>query len=209
MNNVLLDPLPETWTNAAGETFQLDTDFRIGIQICLLQQDSELTAYDKTLLIRDLLFTDDAPTDAADIDRCLQFFMNGWNHDKPSGKKEKHRLQDFDVDQWRIYAAFRSQYQINLTTEEMHWWEFMGLLSALSECAYTRVIDIRQKDIKPKMDKDSRKALQEAKAVYTLDPVLTHDEQALMDHMDDLLGQTAAERKRIEDFERYGINNGS
>ena len=68
------------------------------------------------------------------------------------------------------------------------------------------MIDIRQKDIKPKMDKDSRKALQEAKAVYTLDPVLTHEEQSLMDHMDDLLGQTAAERKRIEDFERYGNN---
>ena len=113
---------------------------------------------------------------------------------------------DFDVDQWRIYAAFLQQYRIDLSDEDlrMHWWKFMGLLSALNECSYTRVVEIRRKEIKPKMDKDAKKALREAKTVYALEKQLTYEEREFASDMDDLLGVSSSERKRIEDFEKYG-----
>ena len=75
---------------------------------------------------------------------------------------------DFDIDQWRIYAAFRNQYHIDLNTEQMHWFVFMGLLSNLDECAFTRVIDVRTKKINPKDSKEVKKAIAEAKEVYRL-----------------------------------------
>ena len=76
---------------------------------------------------------------------------------------------DYDVDQWRIYSAFMTQYHIDLNTAEMHFWVFMGLLINLEECAFTRVKDIRVKKIKPKMSKDEKTALTEAKEMYALD----------------------------------------
>ena len=35
----------------------------------------------------------------------------------------------------------------------------MGLLSSLEECSYTRVISIRQRKFRPKMDSEERKQL--------------------------------------------------
>lgn len=202
MNNVLLDPLPEEWRDEQGNVYKLDTDFRIGIQICLIQEDEDLSELEKTLTIRNLLFDGMAP-DGKDLEKAIEFYISGWSHDKPA-KKEKDRLMDFDVDQWRIYAAFRQQYHIDLSRAYMHWWEFMGLLSSLNECAYTRVVDIRQRKFKPKMSKEERKTLREAKDIYVLDHVLTAEEKEFASEMDDLLGTSAGEKERIEKFESYG-----
>jgi len=206
MINVLLDPLPESWESADGTVYELDMDFRIGIQICLIQEDPDMTDLEKSAVACQLLFKSAMPKEKKDIEACMKFFMGGWSHDKSSPHKEKNRLMDFDVDQWRIYAAFLQQYRIDLSDEglQMHWWKFMGLLSALNECSYTRVVEIRRKEIKPKMDKDAKKALREAKTVYALEKQLTYEEREFASDMDDLLGVSSSERKRIEDFEKYG-----
>ena len=75
---------------------------------------------------------------------------------------------DFDIDQWRIYAAFRKQYGIDLSIEKLHWFVFMGLLLNLDECNFTRVIDIRLKKITGQMGKEERQAIRNAKKVYAL-----------------------------------------
>ena len=202
MNNVLLDPLPEVWENRRGETFRLDTDFRIGIQIYLLREDPDITEIEKFTLASNLLFVDEKPDDVKEIEECIKYFLGGWSHDKP-GKERNTKLMDFDIDQWRIFSAFYSQYHIDLSIASMHWWQFMGMLSALGECSYTQVIDIRNRKVKPKMDKEAKQALQEAKRIYNLDTPLTHDEMMLMEEMDDLLGLSADEKARRERFEQY------
>jgi hypothetical protein len=208
MINVLLDPLPDIWEGSDGKVYQLDTSFRIGIQICLIQTDPELNATDKSILIRKLLFIEDAPN-GQDLNDCVEFFLSGWDHDNPSSKKSHKRLMDFDVDQWRIYSAFRQQYGINLNTAGLHWWEFMGMLSSLQECSYTRVVGIRQKEFKPKMDKDERKALAEAKEVYELDNQLSPEDKMINDNLFDFLGgmKSQQEQKRIEEFEKFADVN--
>ncbi len=180
MNNVLLDPLPTEWEGEDGRMYKLDTNFQIGIQICILNDDPEWTEMEKNNMVCELLFSDNIPDSREEREECIEWFLNGWNHDKfkdKNNKKKKNRLIDFDVDQWRIYSAFRKQYGINLNESNMHWWEFMGLLTNLDECAYTRVIDIRNKDIKEKMSKSERKAIIEAKKIYGLDNITTLEEQ--------------------------------
>ena len=204
MNNVLLDALPDCWESPDGKSYKLDTDFRIGIQICLLQADPDLSDREKLIATCDLLFEWETPERPEDIEAAIHYFIEGWTHDKPGKREEKKRLMDFDIDQWRIYAAFLMAYRIDLSTAGLHWWAFMGLLSALPECAYTRVIDIRSRKFKPKMSSEDRKALRDAKSIYELDEKLTHEEAAFVDEMDELLGVSAGEKKRIEDFEKYG-----
>jgi hypothetical protein len=143
MFNILLDELPDEWESPSGNVYKLETDFRIGIQICQIQSDNDLTQIEKYVLARKLLFADKCPESREETIECIDYFMNNWNHDNTSSKKEDEQLMDFDVDQWRIYAAFLEQYKIDLKTCCMHWWEFMGLLSSLQECTYTRVINIR------------------------------------------------------------------
>lgn len=208
MNNILLDPLPESWIDESGMEYRIETDFRIGIQICMIQDDPELSRQEKAEETIKLLFIDSIPGDVQKIEECIAFFLNGWFHDNESSKKEHRRLMDFDVDQWRIYSAFKQQYGIELDeVEYMHFWKFMGMLSSLNECVYTRVIDIRQRKFRPKMDKEERQSLEEAKEIYELAQIRSAEEKTENANLYDFLGGNlrydAREQRRIEEFEKY------
>lgn len=208
MNNILLDPLPEAWASGSGEEYAIETDFRIGIQICMIQDDPELNRQEKAEETLKLLFVDEIPGSVQEVEECIAFFLNGWFRDNESSKKEHKRLMDFDVDQWRIYSAFKQQYGIELDdVEYMHFWKFMGMLSSLNDCTYTRVIDIRQREIKPKMGKEERKSLEEAKEIYGLEQNRSAEEREENENVYDFLGGNlkygAREKQRIEEFEKY------
>ncbi len=164
MFNVLLDELPEEWNG-----YPIDFDFQTGIQISQCLADSSLSDMEKRYTAISLLFPDDDKRPGfEEAMEGVNWFLNEFNHDK-HGKNSGHtRVMDFDVDQWRIYAAFRNQYGINLNRDSLHWFEFMGLLSNLEESSFGRVIDIRQKKITSKMSKEEKKAIMDAKKIYTL-----------------------------------------
>lgn len=170
MFNILLDPLPTEYNG-----FPIDTDFQVGIQIIQALEDRELAEQERQAVALSLLFLqEDAQGNKLplpDVRTALEglvWFLTDWNHDH-NDKGDKAKVTDYDIDQWRIYAAFRQHYGINLNADKLHFWEFMGLLTTLPECAYTRVIDIRAKKITSRMGKDERKAYTELKKVYALD----------------------------------------
>ena len=169
MFNVLLDKLPTEYKG-----FPIDSDFQIGIQIMQALEDGDLSKQEGQAAALSLLFLqEDAQgnqfplPDAETALEGLMWFLTDWNHDHNS-KSDKTKVTDFDIDQWRIYSAFRQHYGINLNTDKLHFWEFMGLLTTLPECAYTRVIDIRAKKITSNMGKDEKKAYTELKKVYAI-----------------------------------------
>ena len=176
MFNVLLDPLPEEWKG-----FQIDSDFQIGIMISQCVKDQTLNNAEKLNIAAGLLFGENRPSNYKDIADAIQWFLNGWNQDNLSArssakKKTESESIDFDTDQWRIYAAFKSQYGIDLNKEKMHFWAYMGLLSGLEECAFTRVISIREKKIDSKMSKEEKSFLKKAKEVFRIRKEVDVDE---------------------------------
>lgn len=184
MFNIMLDKLPTEYNS-----FPINSDFRIGIQIFQLMSEDGLTDFEKIGLACDLLFDLEGMEklpDAETAQEAVQWFLSGWYTDKTinSGEKDRKHM-DYDVDQWRIYSAFLTQFNIDLNTADMHFWAFMGLLSTLNECAFTRIIDVRMRKIDPKMSADAKKALKETKARYALedaaDEQLTPQEQAEYD----------------------------
>lgn len=173
MFNIMLDKLPTEY-----EGYRINTDFQIGIQITQLMGDTDLSKDERLSYALFLLFptTDEAGNELniPDIDTAvegLEWFMHGWIHDNLPKDQKKQAVTDFDIDQWRLYAAFRAQYGINLNTASLHFWEFMALLQNLEECAYTRVIDIRNKSENPKMSAEEKTALRKAKKIYALSRV--------------------------------------
>lgn len=194
MLNVLLDPLPDSY-----EGFAIDSDFQIGIQIMQVLEDQELSQQERIGTALSLLFiTKDEDGDSLPIPDAqtaidgLMWFLTDWNHDKNLSKKDTAKVTDYDIDQWRIYSSFRQHYGINLQTDSLHFWEFMGLLTTLPECAYTRVIDIRSKKITAKMSAEEKKALREAKKIYALDVLeeeLTDEEKEAVEAFMALVGK--------------------
>lgn len=164
MYNVLLDPLPDNWNG-----HRIDPAFQNGVQIMQIMSETELSDREKVLLAADLLFFDDPPEQLQECMDAIVWFLNGWNYDHSDGKgKKEPPVMDWDMDQWRIYSAFQMQYRINLNQSEMHFWEFMGLLTTLDECAFTRVADIRAKKMEGKMDSKEKEFYRQAKKRYAI-----------------------------------------
>lgn len=179
--NVLLDRLPEEYQ---GHT--INSDFRIGIQMLQALADPELSRRERLFVCFDLLFG--GHEDFPDIEMAqsgVEWFLNEWYTDKAPKKakpeqisgqkkqeeepKKKAPDMDWDVDQWRIYAAFMSQYNIDLNKTELHFWAFMALLRNLDECAFTNVIDLRNKKVKGSMSMEQKKAIRNAQYIYGLE----------------------------------------
>lgn len=163
MFNIMLDPVPTAW-----EGFPIEPDFRIGIQMCQIMEDRELSDSERYARISDLFFPGVCPDESEQME-AIRWFLTEWNHDRSRKSKDTARVLDYDIDQWRIYSAFRNQYGIDLNIADLHYWQFMGLLTTLNECAFTRVIDIRLKKVKPKMSKEEKEAIAELKEVYGLE----------------------------------------
>ena len=192
MFNILLDKFPTEY-----EGFPIDSDFQTGIQILQVMEDKELTEQEQIGVALSLLFLQEDkngnPLPIPDMQTAIEglmWFLTDWNHDHNS-RTDKTRVTDYDIDQWRIYSAFRENYGINLNTDTLHFWEFMGLLTTLPECAYTRVVDIRTKKITSKMGTDEKKAYTELKKVYALDQPneveYTDNQKAAIDEFDRMM----------------------
>lgn len=191
MFNVMLDKLPTEYKG-----YPIDSDFQIGIQIMQVLEDEELTQQEQIGTALSLLFlTEDKkgnplplPDTQTAIDG-LMWFLFDWNHDN-NLKSGGENTTDWDIDQWRIYSAFRQQYGINLNDlgaecvgykvyktkltpiykeNRLHFWEFMALLTTLpDDCAYVRVMDIRGKKITKNMSKEEKDAYRKLKEVYAI-----------------------------------------
>lgn len=190
MFNVLLDPLPTEY-----EGHPIDSDFQTGIQILQALEDDELTEQEQIGAALSLLFLQEDKLghvltlpDTQTAIAGLMWFLSDWNHDKHVNE-DKTKVTDYDIDQWRIYSAFRQVYGINLNTDRLHFWEFMGLLTTLPECAYTRVVDIRAKKITEKMSREERTVYKKLKNAYSLEQRKE-------------VNYTDAEKEAIDDYDR-------
>lgn len=170
MFNVMLDKLPTEYKG-----YPINSDFRIGIQMFQAISDNELSEMEKISKACELLFDVDGITEYPDMitmQEGVQWFLSDWYTDNPVKEKEESKKDmDYDVDQWRIFSAFLTQFGINLNEADMHFWIFMGLLSNLNECALTKTIDLRRMKINPKMKPSEKKALKKAKEQYALETV--------------------------------------
>lgn len=186
MFNVLIDELPDTWNG-----YKIHTDFRNGILISQCMEDETISDYERFYTAAELLFQEGQDPSVDEIEEAIHWYLTEYNHDNQvkNGKKRKQTeeipLFDFDVDQWRVYAAFRAQYGIDLNVADMHWFVFMGLLSNLNECALTRVMNTRAKKITSKMSPEAKQALKDAKDRFSIKPVRekprSPEEQAALD----------------------------
>lgn len=175
MENILIDELPhEVMINNEPVSVNYGYRAHILIEICMFSdRDDE----QKLLDALNLFYFGDIPTDiSAAIKALLLFHRCGKepkNTDRGKGSIARCRMRAycFEQDAPMIYAAFRTQYSMNLNqtkNDELHWWEFMALFDSLSDnLMISRVMYYRTADLK-NMGKNQRAFIKKMRALYAL-----------------------------------------
>lgn len=176
-SNLLIDRLPEAIA-VDGVRYEINTDFRIGIMFDQMLCDLKLSDEEKVEIALNLYFKDEIPSniDAA-LNELLVFYRCGIPlPPKPRETKTDAlpkppaRVLDFDYDAPLIYAAFLSQYGIDLQdVVDLHWWKFSAMMEGLKDDEeISKVMSYRAIDLNSIKDKEERKRYAKLKAKYAL-----------------------------------------
>ena len=99
MINVMLDPLPAEWNG-----YEINTSFRIGIQVFLIQYDKELNEYEKSDALIWLLFDDREHPVGYELQECVEWFFVGYE----PGAVEGDVLKVVPVDELQAFQFYHS-----------------------------------------------------------------------------------------------------
>lgn len=201
-----MDKPPEQ-VEVDGKLYKINSDFRTSIQFEILMQKKELTEKQKEfanelcLLDKEMdretaellakykdgleLYYPEIPNDINEaINAMLWFYECGKeNIDKKKSKKSgsRKKIYDYNYDADYIYAAFFEQYHIDLAEQELHWWKFSALFSALSEdCMISKIITYRVIDTKG-MEKEQKAFYNRMKRLYQLPEDISEEERERQD----------------------------
>jgi hypothetical protein len=141
MFDILTDDFPDGW-NLEGKIYKIKTDFRNVLKFFKVIKKKGMTEREKACTILDLFFYEIPDTDK--VWEFLGFWINGGETKKDEGVERK--VFDFIVDSGRIYAAFMQSYNIDLTSQQMHWFKFLELMQNIpDDTRLMQVIDIRSR----------------------------------------------------------------
>lgn len=174
MFNVLLDKgFP---TDYKG--YELNTDFRVGIQLTLLLEDETFPEDVRLLTALKLLYKDGTPPLEEAIRGMLWFLSCGKSEQRTENEKEENTTDkaiDFSVDSLDIWGAFWSK-GIDLTKVNMHWFKFITALGYIDkDCPLAQKMSYRTTDLS-KLKGDTKKFYAELKEKYRIKPVYTPEE---------------------------------
>lgn len=130
MQNILTKTLPTKIQTASG-IFEPITDFRASVEFEIMVENGEQDIF--TLLLP--FYPKGLPKDheAAAAEAAIWLYMCGDEIKKDEFKpiKRSKRAYSFAVDSEAIYSDFSRFYNIDLTSDYLHWWKFRALLAGL------------------------------------------------------------------------------
>lgn len=184
--NILIDEVPEV-VEIDGVEYEIDTDFRISIMFELLMQDSTLTDKEKIITALNLYYPDIPSNIPKAIERMLWFYRcgkaieNTGTEEENQNYSKKEQIYSFKYDDELIFAAYLSQYGINLQTiNHLHWWEFKALFKGLGTSnKIVEIMNIRGMKIDKNMTKEQKRYYRRLKKLYALPDNRTEEEKEL------------------------------
>ena len=180
--------------------YAINTDFRIAIECNQIAEDTSINDYERALAIIYKLFGDDGINAEEDYEKLLELSIKYLSCGKEeTSKTNEEPDMDFVEDMDYIEASFMSDYNIDLTSVEMHWWKFYKLINGLSNsemgncCVLNRVRNLRNFDTKDIKDQKERDRIEKAKKQVALkknkkEKNLTKEQEKSMEELNKLLG---------------------
>ena len=177
--------LPKT-INVLGREYKINTDFRTFIRICGIISDDEMPQEKKCANVIHEAFGEKVlPPSLKETLKALAKFQACSSDDDCKKENETtnncrcERVVDFYEDSGLIYAAFLTQYGINLKEiEYLHWWDFLELFHGLSgEHKILEAMRVRACNLSKIKNKQERARMRELKRIYRLKDLRTVKEQ--------------------------------
>ena len=85
-------------------------------------------------------------------------------------KKQRQSAYSLSEDFMYIWAAFMSEFGIDLTVKHLHWWHFQALIGCLGDdCRFSRIIGYRSMDLSQVKDSEMRSFYSRMQKEYRLE----------------------------------------
>lgn len=176
MINLLIDELPEA-VELDGSVYPVNWGYRaiMLIEICMF--DAERSEEQKVLDALNIFFNQNIPSNFDEaLNQLMWFYRCGKsernNKNQGAQGKQARRCYCFDQDAPYIYAAFLTQYGMDLNNTknfDLHWWKFHAMFESLGEdLKISRIMYYRTASVSG-ASKSQRKFLNEMKKLYALD----------------------------------------
>lgn len=170
--NLFSQDLPDTIT-VDNTQYEINTDFRVWVEIDRLLTEGKGMSPQILASILELSFKD--KTLPPKLEDTLSAIINFYGCNETSSKKaskgakSQKRIVSFTYDSGLIYAAFLSQYHIDLTCISLHWWKFRALFDGLTdEHKLSEVMKCRGTDALKIKDKERRMYVKRMQEQYKL-----------------------------------------
>lgn len=172
--NILTDILPDS-VMIDGKKYPVRTDFRVWLEFDRVLALS-ITEWEKAVILTRLCFDTKKCRKLPDsfekaATALCNFYLCRQDEKKQHSKKtSKERVFSFEEDADYIYAAFITQYGIDLTeVKYMHWYKFSALFKGLDEnCRFMKIISWRGASVDEIQDEGRRKYIRKMKELYAL-----------------------------------------
>jgi len=168
------------YARVGDKLYKIDTSFKTAIE-CQNVAQQDIRDEERALAIIYLLYGDeglDNPDDYQELrDKGVYFLSRGNGVDKNNEDTD----MDFEQDASYIKASFYTDYGIpNIYDTDMHWWEFIDLLTGLKEdCVLNRIREIRIYDTSHIKDPKTLAKIRKAQASVALkkkEPEMTEEQ---------------------------------
>lgn len=158
-----------THAEVDGDIYELNTDYRYALECFKIIDDSSISDIERAIAVVSVLFgREDENGNVINIPPNLNIALEKTAIFLSCGKEKKNikevkKDMDFEYDKELIRASFMSDYSIDLSNREMHFWQFCELISGLTENSIlNRVRDLRNTDLSDYKDSKTRNKIQEA-----------------------------------------------
>lgn len=156
-----------------GKRYKINTDYRVAIQ-CNQISMQDIDNTEKVMAILFLLFGEEAMRDVEHyeqlIDKASYYLNCGKENEEATEEPDMDLVEDFPY----IVTSFKSDYNRDITKEEIHWWDFYYMLFGLSQsefgnnCILNRIRDLRNLDLNKISDPKDKEKLRKAKEKFAL-----------------------------------------
>ncbi len=145
------------YAQIGDKRYKINTDFRIALKCNDIAEDKNISDEERAMAIIYLIFGDDGLDNPQDWSDLIQIALKYLRCNKDKNEDDEEANMSFEQDWGYIQASFFSDYNIDLSNLQMHWWQFYDLLCGLTDkCVLNRVRFVRDFDISQIKDRKEK-----------------------------------------------------
>lgn len=173
------------YAEVAGVRYKINTDYRVALRCFEVIENPDISDEERALAVVYLLFGEVPMEYIEDFLRIAGMFLRCGETEEKQASAEKD--MDFQADEKYIVASFMSDYQIDISRVDMHFWRYIQLIQGFTErSVMSRVREIRNYDMTELKDPKSRQKMMKAKQAVALPDKFSKEEQNTIDEFEKL-----------------------